>query len=60
MALQTGCRATDGASLEQFTLLFTLTARRCPVMKHEHKDSPSETAVFPMGAGRRCCTCGAG
>jgi hypothetical protein len=28
MALSTGCRATDGASLKQFTLRFTLTARR--------------------------------
>jgi hypothetical protein len=54
------CRATDGASLEQFNLLFTLTALRWPVMKHEPKDRPSETAVFPMGAGRRCCSCGVG
>jgi hypothetical protein len=49
-------------SLKQFKPLFTLTARRyCrPVMRREHKDRPSETAVFPMGAGRRCCGCGVG
>jgi hypothetical protein len=60
MALKTAGRATDGASLEQFTLLFALTASRWPVMEHEQKDRPSETAVFPMGAGRRCRSCGVG
>jgi hypothetical protein len=60
MALETAGRATDGARLERFTLLFTLTARRWPVMEHERKDRPSEAAVVPMGAGRRCRSCGVG
>jgi hypothetical protein len=29
-------------------------------MRREHKDRPSETALFQMGAGRRCCSCGVG